>query len=134
MSLCGFFIPMNKLFWIKVIAVNGLLSFLLGAFTAHILEGVLTAQRIETFNTAVDYQIYHTLALLGLICIDDKLLAMRWKKYAAVFFLLGIILFCGSLYLLIATNISKLAMLTPLGGLSFMIGWIMLLFAAIREN
>ena len=134
MSLCGFFIPMNKLFWIKVIAVNGLLSVVLGAFTAHILEGVLTAQRIETFNTAVDYQIYHTLALLGLICIDDKLLAMRWKKYAAVFFLLGIILFCGSLYLLIATNISKLAMLTPLGGLSFMIGWIMLLFAAIREN
>ncbi|MDG0992338.1 MAG: DUF423 domain-containing protein [Luminiphilus sp.] len=125
---------MNKLFWIKVIAVNGLLSVVLGAFTAHILEGVLTAQRIETFNTAVDYQIYHTLALLGLICIDDKLLAMRWKKYAAVFFLLGIILFCGSLYLLIATNISKLAMLTPLGGLSFMIGWIMLLFAAIREN
>ena len=125
---------MNKLFWIKVIAVNGLLSVLLGAFTAHILEVVLTAQRIETFNTAVDYQIYHTLALLGLICIDDKLLAMRWKKYAAVFFLLGIILFCGSLYLLIATNISKLAMLTPLGGLSFMIGWIMLLFAAIREN
>lgn len=134
MSLCGFFIPMNKLFWIKVIAVNGLLSVVLGAFTAHILEGVLTAQRIETFNTAVDYQIYHTLALLGLICIDDKLLAMRWKKYAAVFFLLGIILFCGSLYLLIATNISKLAMLTPLGGLSFMIGWIMLLLAAIREN
>jgi uncharacterized membrane protein YgdD (TMEM256/DUF423 family) len=125
---------MNKLFWIKVIAVNGLLSVVFGAFTAHILDGVLTAQRIETFNTAVDYQIYHTLALLGLICIDDKLLAMRWKKYAAVFFLLGIILFCGSLYLLIATNISKLAMLTPLGGLSFMIGWIMLLFAAIREN
>ena len=125
---------MNKLFWIKVIAVNGLLSVVLGAFTAHILEGVLTAQRIETFNTAVDYQIYHTLALLGLICIDDKLLAVRWKKYAAVFFLLGIILFCGSLYFLIATNFLKLAMITPLGGISFMIGWIMLLLAAIREN
>jgi uncharacterized membrane protein YgdD (TMEM256/DUF423 family) len=59
---------------------------------------------------------------------------VRWKKYAAGFFLLGIILFCGSLYLLMATNITKLAMITPLGGLSFMIGWIMLLLAAIREN
>jgi len=134
MLLCGFFIPMNKLFWIKVIAVNGLLSVLLGAFTAHVLGGILTAQRIETFNTAVEYHIFHTLALFGLICIDDKLLAPRWKKYAAGFFLLGIILFCGSLYVLIATNISKLAIITPLGGLSFMIGWIMLLLAAIREN
>ena len=125
---------MNKVFWIKITAINGLLSVILGAFAAHVVEAVLTDQRIETFDTAVQYQIFHTLALFGLICIDDKLLAARWKNYAASFFLLGIILFCGSLYLLIATEISKLAVITPLGGLSFMIGWIMLLLAAIREN
>jgi uncharacterized membrane protein YgdD (TMEM256/DUF423 family) len=125
---------MNKLFWIKVVAISGLLSVVIGAFAAHVLEAALTAKRMETLDTAVQYQIFHTLALLGLMSIDDKLLAMRWKKYAAGFFLLGMILFCGSLYLLIATNISQLAMITPLGGLSFMIGWIMLLLAAAREK
>lgn len=125
---------MNKVFWIKITAINGLLSVMIGAFAAHALEAVLTAQRIEAFDTAVKYQIFHTLALFGLICIDDELLAVRWKNYAACFFLSGIILFCGSLYLLVVTDISDLAMITPLGGLSFMIGWIMLLLAAIIEN
>jgi uncharacterized membrane protein YgdD (TMEM256/DUF423 family) len=125
---------MNKLFWIKVVAISGLLSVVIGAFAAHMLEAMLTAKRMETLETAVQYQIFHTLALLGLMGIDDKLLAMRWKKFAAGFFLLGMVLFCGSLYLLIATNISQFAMITPLGGLSFMIGWIMLLLAAVREK
>lgn len=125
---------MNKQFWIKVTAINGLLGVALGAFAAHVLEGILTAQRIETFDTAVQYHIFHTLALFGLIAIGDELLSPRWQQYAARFFLWGIVLFCGSLYLLIATDMSKLAMITPLGGLSFMAGWIMLLLAAIREK
>lgn len=125
---------MNKQFWIKVTAINGLLAVALGAFAAHVLEGMLTAQRIATFDTAVQYHIFHTLALFGLIAIGDELLAPRWQQYAARFFLWGIVLFCGSLYLLIATDMSKLAMITPLGGLSFMAGWIMLLLAAIREK
>ena len=117
-----------------MVAISGLLSVVIGAFAAHMLEAMLTAKRMETLETAVQYQIFHTLALLGLMGIDDKLLAIRWKKNAAGFFLLGMILFCGSLYLLIATNISQFAMITPLGGLSFMIGWIMLLLAAAREK
>jgi uncharacterized membrane protein YgdD (TMEM256/DUF423 family) len=125
---------MNKLFWIQVIAINGLLTVILGAFAAHVLDGVLTAQRIETFDTAVQYHLFHTLALFGLVCVDDTVLATRWIKYAAGFFLLGIIIFCGSLYLFAATSISILAMITPLGGLAFMIGWIMLLLSAIRAN
>ena len=117
-----------------MVAICGLLSVVIGAFAAHMLEAMLTTKRLETLETAVQYQIFHTLALLGLMGIDDKLLAIRWKKNAAGFFLLGMVLFCGSLYLLIATNISQLAMITPLGGLSFMIGWIMLLLAAVREK
>ena len=117
-----------------MVAISGLFSVVIGAFAAHILEVVLTAKRMDTLETAVQYQIFHTLALLGLMGIDDKLLARRWKKNAAGFFLLGMILFCGSLYLLIATNISKFAIITPVGGISFMMGWIMLLLAAIREK
>lgn len=125
---------MNKLFWIKAIALSGLLSVLIGAFAAHILEALLSPQRMETLDTAVKYQIFHTLALFGIVCVDDKILVLRWKKYAAVFFLLGIILFCGSLYLLIATNISKLGMITPFGGMAFIAGWAMLFLASIREK
>ena len=125
---------MNKLFWIKAIALSGLLSVLIGAFAAHILEALLSPQRMDTLDTAVKYQIFHTLALFGIVCVDDKILVLRWKKYAAVFFLLGIILFCGSLYLLIATNISKLGMITPFGGMAFIAGWAMLFLASIREK
>lgn len=125
---------MNKLFWIKAIALSGLLSVLIGAFAAHILEASLSPQRMDTLDTAVKYQIFHTLALFGVVCVDDKILVLRWKKYAAVFFLLGIILFCGSLYLLIATNISKIGMITPFGGMAFIAGWAMLFLASIREK
>jgi uncharacterized membrane protein YgdD (TMEM256/DUF423 family) len=125
---------MNKLFWIKAIALSGLLSVLIGAFAAHILEASLSPQRMDTLDTAVKYQIFHTLALFGVVCVDDKILGLRWKKYAAIFFLLGIILFCGSLYLLIATNISKLGMITPFGGMAFIAGWAMLFLATIREK
>lgn len=125
---------MNKLFWIKAIALSGLLSVLIGAFAAHILEASLSPQRMDALDTAVKYQIFHTLALFGVVCVDDKILVLRWKKYAAVFFLLGIILFCGSLYLLIATNISKLGMITPFGGIAFIVGWAMLFLATIREK
>lgn len=125
---------MNKLFWIKAIALSGLLSVLIGAFAAHILEASLSPQRMDTLDTAVKYQIFHTLALFGIVCVDDKILVLRWKKYAAAFFLLGIILFCGSLYLLIATDISKLGMITPFGGMAFIAGWAMLFLASIREK
>jgi uncharacterized membrane protein YgdD (TMEM256/DUF423 family) len=125
---------MNKLFWIKAIALSGLLSVLIGAFAAHILEASLSPQRMDTLDTAVKYQIFHTLALFGVVCVDDKILVLRWKKYAAVFFLLGIILFCGSPYLLIATNISKIGMITPFGGMAFIAGWAMLFLASIREK
>lgn len=125
---------MNKLFWIKVIAISGLLSVVIGAFATHVLEALITPERMQTLQTAAQYQIYYSLALFCVICLDDKILALRWKKYAAGFFLSGIVLFSGSLYLLVVTNISQLGIITPLGGLSFIAGWIMLLVAAIREK
>jgi uncharacterized membrane protein YgdD (TMEM256/DUF423 family) len=125
---------MNKVLWIKIVAASGLLSVVIGAFAAHVLDAVVTADRMDTLDTAVQYQIFHTLALLGLIGIDDQLKATRCTNYVAGFFLLGMVLFCGSLYMLVATNISQFAIITPLGGLSFMMGWIMLLIAAIREK
>ncbi len=126
--------PMNKLFWMKIVAINGLLAVLLGAFTAHILEASLSPERLAVFHTAVKYHMFHTLALLGLICLDNQAGSPRYRTYAAIFYLLGIGLFSGSLYLLVATGISKLAMVTPMGGLAFLIGWILLLISAREKN
>ena len=125
---------MNKQFWIKIIAVSGFLSVALGAFAAHGLESVLSDRRMDTFQTAAQYQIFHTLALLGIICTEDGLLQVRCKIYLARCFVLGIILFSGSLYLLAITDISALGMLAPIGGSAFIIGWAILFIEAIRSK
>jgi uncharacterized membrane protein YgdD (TMEM256/DUF423 family) len=86
------------------------------------------------FHTAVEYHMFHTLVLLGLICIGNQAGSSRLRSYAAIFFLLGIGLFSGSLYLLVATGITKLGLVTPIGGLAFLMGWILLLISAWKEN
>jgi uncharacterized membrane protein YgdD (TMEM256/DUF423 family) len=125
---------MNKYFWIKIIATSGFLSVVLGAFSAHGLEGLISDRRMENFQTAVQYQIFHTLAMLGILCIEDRFLQSKYRIYSAVFLLLGIFLFSGSLYLLAVTDITWLGMITPLGGSAFIIGWIMLFLAAQRSE
>jgi uncharacterized membrane protein YgdD (TMEM256/DUF423 family) len=125
---------MNKLFWMKIVAINGLLAVLLGAFAAHVLETSLSPERLSVFHTAVKYHMFHTLALLGLTCLDNQAGSPRYRIYAAIFFLLGIGLFSGSLYLLVATGIAKLALVTPMGGLAFLVGWVLLLISAREKN
>lgn len=99
------------------------LAVLLGAFAAHGLKAVLDAHALETFRTGVDYQFKHSLALLLVgICgwqgKDSKsLTAAGWA------FVSGIVLFCGSLYGLSLLNWVWLGPVTPLGGLSFILGW-----------
>lgn len=122
--------PMNKRLWIKIAALSSLISVALGAFAAHGLESVLSDQRMEVFQTAVKYQMFHSLALLAVISLQDDLLQLRWKIISLRCLLLGIVLFCGSLYLLVMTNISALGMITPIGGTAFMIGWLSLCWAA----
>ena len=129
-----YFKQMNKPLWIKLVAVSGFLVVALGAFGAHALETVLTVQRIQTFHTAVQYQSFHTLALLGIVCVPDELLQSNWKCYAARSLLLGIGLFCGSLYLLALTDIKTFAMITPLGGISFLMAWIFFLAAVLKAR
>jgi len=122
--------PMNKRLWIKIAALSSLISVALGAFAAHGLESVLSDQRMEVFQTAVKYQMFHSLALLAIISLQDDLLQLRWKILSLRCLLLGIVLFCGSLYLLVMTNISAFGMITPIGGTAFMIGWLSLCWAA----
>lgn len=118
-------------------AIFGALSVILGAFGAHALKQVLGEAQLQTFETAVRYQMSHSILLLmtGILYQFIPTSAMRW---AAIFFIIGILLFSGSLYLLVQMKMSGkvglggIGLLTPIGGLFFILGWIMLLVSFIK--
>ncbi len=131
---------MNKTF-LQSAAVFGGLGIVLGAFGAHGLERVTSDEKtLHIFQTGVQYQIYHALALLGLAALSDKI-NHKWAARAGIFFITGIILFSGSLYLLtyFKINLSDAARfagpVTPVGGMFFIAGWICLFVAStIKRN
>ncbi len=113
-------------------AVLGALSVGIGAFGAHGLESTLTANnRVETFETAVKYQFYHTLALLllGVLMLNYD---QSQFNVAAICFIVGIAIFSGSLYTLSLTNMTWLGAVTPIGGLAFILGWAYLALGAYK--
>ena len=113
-------------------AVLGALSVGIGAFGAHGLESTLTANnRLDTFETAVKYQFYHTLALLllGILMLNYD---QSQFNVAAISFIVGIAIFSGSLYTLSLTNMTWLGAITPIGGLAFIVGWAYLALGAYK--
>lgn len=104
-------------------AINGFLVVLLGAFGAHGLEAILSPGGLDTWQTAVQYHMFHTLALLGTGLLIEHGVRTKILYGSAQLFLAGILLFCGSLYLLAVTGIGWLGMITPAGGLAFLGGW-----------
>jgi uncharacterized membrane protein YgdD (TMEM256/DUF423 family) len=103
----------------------------LGAFAAHGLKNRLSAEYLAIFHTGVTYQLVHTLALLGVALLATQIPG-RLVTWAGASFAIGILLFSGSLYMLTLTGASKLGIVTPFGGLAFLIGWLCLGLAAWR--
>lgn len=101
-----------------------MVAVVLGAFGAHSLKSALTLELIESFETGVRYQMYHALALL-FTGWATNLYDRREFSLAGWFFLAGIILFSGSLYVAALTDL-KLGIITPFGGIAFVIGWYLL--------
>jgi uncharacterized membrane protein YgdD (TMEM256/DUF423 family) len=97
----------------------------LGAFAAHALKSQLSAEYLAVFQTGVHYQMLHALALLALALLVRQLPGCLLVA-AGSLFTLGIVLFSGSLYALTLSGISALGMLTPLGGVAFLLGWLCL--------
>lgn len=112
-------------------ALFGFTGVGLGAFAAHGLKGQLSAEYLAVFQTGVHYQMLHALALLGLAALWQRL-GGRLLTAAGVCFCVGILLFSGSLYALTLSGISALGMITPVGGLMFLAGWLCLGLAAWR--
>lgn len=115
-------------------AGNGFLAVALGAFGAHGLRARLTADLMETFQTAVQYHFYHSLALLGVAVLTLHFPTAALPRASGYLFLAGIVLFSGSLYLLALTGVRWLGAVTPLGGVGFLAGWACLcVFALSRQ-
>ena len=118
---------MNFLMWG---AISGCLVVILGAFGAHGLKDVLDDYGHSIYNKAVLYHMFHTMAImvLGLISQIQPEIQFSLSGWA---FLFGIIIFSGSLYVLAITGIKSLGMITPIGGLLFIIGWILLIIKTV---
>jgi uncharacterized membrane protein YgdD (TMEM256/DUF423 family) len=115
-------------------SVFAALAVILGAFGAHALKQIVPPETVTTFETGVRYQFYHSFALLATGILFDKG-KRSWMKFAGISFIVGIVLFSGSLYLLTilrateSVGLSKLGIITPFGGLFFIAGWIALAIA-----
>ena len=115
-------------------AVFGLTAVMAGAFGAHGLRDVLSPRGLEVFQTAVTYQMYHALALVLITALSGAGLKRSLLVLSAGFFSAGVVLFSGSLYLLVLTEQSWPGPVTPLGGVCFMVGWSLLLAAALKPS
>ena len=110
-----------------------LLAVMLGAFAAHGLKAVLDSQQLALFETASKYQMYHALALLVVgVLLTNPRFSRSLLKLSALAFILGIILFSGSLYLLALLGVSWLGAITPIGGLALLTGWLVMMVAALK--
>ncbi len=115
--------------WVLYGAISGFLGVAFGAFGAHGLASQVDARALEVFETGARYQMFHSLALLALGALENGKRS-RGTTVAGWAFVAGIVVFSGSLYLLAVTGQRWLGAVTPLGGISFMVGWIALAYTA----
>ena len=119
----------------KTILLTGsaflVLAVVVGAFGAHALKARLSNDMMEVYKTGVEYHFYHALGLLliGVLSLHFPSALIHWS---ALFLSIGVILFSGSLYLMAVTGVKWLGAITPLGGLCFIVGWILLFITVWR--
>ena len=114
-------------------ALAGALGVILGAFGAHGLRDSLEPRLMQTFETAVQYQLIHALALLMVAILWGQVGRSLALEISMIAFMAGILLFSGSLYGLVLTEMRWLGPVTPLGGLCFIVGWFALLTGGLQK-
>ena len=119
----------DKKTWIIISAVSGFTAVAIGAFGAHGLREKLSTEMLEVYKTGVLYQFIHTIVLLIL-----SLTNFIKTKIASIFFLAGIILFSFSLYIHATSGVKFFAMITPFGGVCFLLGWFWLIVEVIKRK
>lgn len=121
-------------FFIIAGAINAAIAVAFGAFGAHALKEKLSAHYLAVWETAVQYQMFHALGLIaiGILMSSSLLGPITQLNWAGYLLLAGTIIFSGSLYILSLTGIGILGAITPIGGVAFIAGWIMLIIAALK--
>lgn len=118
--------------FLLISALSGFTAVALGAFAAHGLRERLEPGLLAVFQTGVQYQMYHALALLGVAVLLKTATASAWLLVAGWLFVAGVVLFSGSLYGLALGGPRWLGPVTPVGGLCFLLGWLALAGAALK--
>lgn len=120
--------------YLAITAFLGIITIILGAFGAHALKESLSPEALKSFETAVRYQMYHVLFLLFIN--TSNLLSLKSKKTISIVVLTGILFFSGSIYAITigGINAKSIWFITPLGGLLFIVGWILLFLNIIKKT
>ncbi|MDA0278932.1 MAG: uncharacterized membrane protein YgdD (TMEM256/DUF423 family) [Pseudohongiellaceae bacterium] len=124
---------MSKLI-IILAGVNGFLAVAIGAFAAHMLRDRLSPELLNTFQTGVQYHMYHALALFGIGLMMLNFPASNLLRISAYLMMAGIVLFSGSLYLLSISGLRWLGAITPLGGLCLLTAWALIVWFAAKQQ
>lgn len=116
--------------YVTIACVLGFAGVALGAFGAHALASIVASNRLETWATAVEYHLLHTVVILALSGLFRGTRSV-WLDRALRAFIAGIVIFSGSLYLLVVTDTPLLGAVTPLGGLLLLLGWVCAFVASL---
>ncbi len=123
---------MIKIF-LAIASIFGGLSVAGGAFASHALKAKISERALEIFETGTKYQMYHALALLLVVfLLTQEGISKTLLNNAGISFIVGIVLFSGSLYALSLSEVKWLGIITPFGGLAFLLGWFFLLLTALK--
>ena len=125
--------PMQDRHLIAAGAINMFIAVAAGAFGAHALKQILSAEMLTIWQTAANYQMMHALGLIAIALLMPRFNQALLKR-AGITMLIGIVIFSGSLYALALTGIRMLGAITPIGGVAFLLAWAMLVWVAIRHE
>ncbi|PWN05786.1 DUF423 domain-containing protein [Rhodohalobacter mucosus] len=104
-----------------------------GAFGAHVVEGILTPERFDVYQTAVQYHFYHALGLLLIGAVSLYIGESTWFSRSGYCLLAGVCIFSGTLYMLTLTDTGWLGAITPIGGVAFILGWVFFAIGVAAE-
>jgi uncharacterized membrane protein YgdD (TMEM256/DUF423 family) len=116
-------------------AISALVGVGMGAFGAHGLKAILSPEMLTVYQTGVTYQMWHALGLMGIALMRQQIPESKLLIWAGWLMFIGILVFSGSLYLLVLLDLKWLGMITPVGGVSFILSWLLIaIFAAQKQH
>ena len=125
---------MMKSIFLLLASLSAMTGIGLGAFGAHGLKNVLSPELLTVYQTGVTYQMWHALGLMGISLIHQQSPESKLIYWAGWLMFMGIILFSGSLYLLVILNLKWIGIITPIGGVSFIMAWVLIAIFATKKQ